>query len=265
MIRYAISDADLRQKIGSTWLNKAAKNTAALKAAGAYSKDAVSENWGEVKHVFMKIQGNKCGYCERELEDAAIEHDVEHFRPKSSVKPWHKGAPPSDLPANLGSESELGYYMLAFDYRNYLASCKTCNSTYKNNAFPVARTRTLRGTSPSECAAEKPYLAYPIGAQAEDPESLFTFVGVVPTPVSANARGRAIIAFFGLERRNKLRKERLLIIRSMYLAFTANFPEARAMVDEACKDHAPHASCARAYRVLLGSDLALAKKLAFPD
>jgi hypothetical protein len=270
MIRYSISEAGLHAKISATsrgkkWLQKAAQNTAALAAAGTYDKTVVSENWSEIKDVFMSLQGNKCGYCERELEDSAIEHDVEHFRPKSSVTEWYKGDPPSDVAGKLGGNSDTGYYLLAFDHRNYLASCKTCNSTYKNNAFPVAKKRKTGGKTPAACATEKPYLVNPIGDDDGDPESLMTFVGTVLKPLGTDSRGMVIIAFFGLNRRDTLRRQRLTILQAMWGANAAGTAGALKALDRACDDTSPHASCARAYRKLLASDPVLAKKLVFPE
>lgn len=41
----------------------------------------------------MELQHSKCGYCEKWLEGSdygTIEHDMEHYRPKSSVKAYPK-------------------------------------------------------------------------------------------------------------------------------------------------------------------------------
>ena len=55
-------------------------------------------NWSNIKYLFINIQHNKCAFCERKLaareDGGAIEHDVEHFRPKNAIKAWK---PPSDL------------------------------------------------------------------------------------------------------------------------------------------------------------------------
>lgn len=265
MIRYPITDAELRKQIGSTWLASAKSNTDALKKAKAYDKTVVTENWSKIKPVFMKLQHNKCGYCEQKREESAIEFDVEHFRPKSTVKPWHKGSPPSDLAKAVGSVDTRGYHLLAFDYRNYLVSCKTCNTTYKSDAFPVGKKRALNGDDPAACASEQPYLINPVDPTDADPEAVLTFLGVVPVPVNASVRGRTIISFFGLERRDHLRLERLAVIQAMYLAHTSTNPKIRKTISAACESGSPHAACARAYRKLLTTNPTLAEKLAFPD
>src|SRR5688572_23196854 len=52
--------------------------------------------WSEVKPVYMRLQGGgKCAFCERKMESDVRgrgEQDVEHFRPKSSVREWKASA-----------------------------------------------------------------------------------------------------------------------------------------------------------------------------
>ena len=49
-------------------------------------------NTQEVKAVYIRLQKNKCAYCERQLtgldHGGAIEHDLEHYRPKGHVPAW---------------------------------------------------------------------------------------------------------------------------------------------------------------------------------
>ena len=82
----------------------------------------------------MELQRHKCVFCERQLGHGAIEHDLEHFRPKGSTAPWS----PMALPTHgVGAGRAEGYWWLSYDLGNYAASCKFCNSTLKSNRFPI--------------------------------------------------------------------------------------------------------------------------------
>ena len=65
------------------WLARAEARTEILAAGGADPE--FPSLWAEIKTVFIRLQHSKCVYCEKELEDQPIEHDVEHYRPKGKV------------------------------------------------------------------------------------------------------------------------------------------------------------------------------------
>ena len=121
MIRYPVTEAELEQRVDAavaSWRSRAATRTARFIAAGGY--DESSSIWSEIKPVFMKLQNDKCAYCERQLASAdsggAVEHDLEHFRPKSSVVVWPDGAGVSFA---TGTASPAGYFWLAYHLLNY--------------------------------------------------------------------------------------------------------------------------------------------------
>jgi hypothetical protein len=104
MIRYKVSLAQLEAAVdatSSTWRTRAADRIAQFKTMKKYQEE--SSIWSDVKPVYMTLQHSKCAYCERKLEGEPfgnIEHDVEHYRPKSSVKKWPpKTWPPKDIGA----------------------------------------------------------------------------------------------------------------------------------------------------------------------
>jgi len=75
--------------------------------------------WNSIRPYWKPARGElfrqsewKCAYCES-LKEKEWEGDVEHFRPKSK------------------------YWWLACCYDNYLFACKTCNSEWKGDAFPI--------------------------------------------------------------------------------------------------------------------------------
>jgi uncharacterized protein (TIGR02646 family) len=85
----------------------------------------VSEN--TVVEALKRKYKEKCGYCETYESDP----NVEHHRPKGFVS--------DRIPKNNG------YYWLAYEWTNLIASCVTCNSRkYKGTRFPV---RKLPGNS----------------------------------------------------------------------------------------------------------------------
>ena len=276
MIGYRISEAQLKQLIEAEapgWLQRAQERTKRFVAAGVYSES--STIWSEVKGVYMRLQGeSKCVYCERKLESqerGKAEQDVEHFRPKGSVRAWRVPAAMqqqgvSVTPPGPGAP---GYHKLPYHVFNYSAACKPCNSALKSDCFPIAGTYRFTGANPKTLSAEKPLLIYPIGDFEADPETLIHFHGVSPQPVATagHARHRALttIAFFELDdaiQRKNLVRERALIITALYpqLEVLAGAPgssvAARQIVDGFRSSKAPHANCARSYATLHGRDRA---------
>ena len=124
MIRYNVSKVQIAaavDAIAPNWRANAAERTKTFKKAKKI-EDA-SPIWSEVKPVFVELQKQKCVFCERQfetLEYGKIEYDLEHFRPKSSIKAW----PPAgwktahDFP--LGAGSSAGYYWLAYQLDKYI-------------------------------------------------------------------------------------------------------------------------------------------------
>jgi len=76
--------------------------------------------WSEIKQVFIDLQERKCAFCERPLESKK-EYDVEHFRPKGSVKPWKPTAAliAAGVTINQTTTKEPGYHLLPYNLLNY--------------------------------------------------------------------------------------------------------------------------------------------------
>src|SRR5689334_5351828 len=112
--------------LDANWRRRAADRKAALIAAKKYAE--ASAIWSDIKPIFIEIQNRKCIFCERQFETplyGRIEYDLEHFRPKSSVKGWPpRGRVPTHNNYPMGDVSTAGYYWLAYDLFNYAASCK---------------------------------------------------------------------------------------------------------------------------------------------
>lgn len=280
MIRHPVTRRRLESLIrahDTTWMDRARARTEAFRAAGRY--DERSGIWSEVKPVFMRLQHNKCAFCERRLAGerfGTIEHDVEHFRPKSEVKRW-----PSPRIARergiaydfaTGEETKEGYYLLAYEPWNYVTACKTCNTALKSSYFPVAGPRVSGGKDPRSMKAEKPFLIYPLGSLDDDPEELITFVGPLPVPRARSGhrfrRAQVTIDFFELDTREELLRERAEQIRSFYMALhllETGGPSGRAVAQGAIRDHlsprSPHSGCVRAFHALYQRDSSKAEEI----
>ena len=269
MIGYRVSRRELRRRITAKkpdWLSEAERGE--------------EPAWGDIKDVFARIQHFKCGYCESPMprpqrrpgEDDAKpwgwrrEYDVEHFRPKGSVKRWPDARSRLRYDFDTGDEMAGGYSWLAHDCFNYLVSCKTCNQDNKKDYFPISGARGTGGDSVSQLnRSERPFLVNPVGAGDVKPEDLIGFYGVVAIPRGARGhkrrRGRVIIDFFGLNLRDDLILQRCYLVTAMWHCLErhrAGNPrvreEAARVIDALASSGSPHANCARCFRDLYASD-----------
>lgn len=273
MIRHPVAPERLEELIRAhdpTWAGRARARTDAFRKAGRYGER--SGIWGEIKPVYMALQHAKCAYCERRLAGlpyGTIEHDLEHYRPKSEVKRW-----PTQRIArergiaydfDTGEEMKEGYYLLAYHPWNYATACKTCNSALKSSYFPTAGTRVSGGEDPWRMKTEKPFLLYPLGDLDEDPEAVITFVGILPVPRARSGhrfrRAQVTIDFFELDTREELLRERAEQVRSFHMALrlletgsAADQAEAKAAIEGHRAPHSPHAGCVRAFHALYERD-----------
>jgi hypothetical protein len=222
MTRYSFSTDDLNHQIDQTartWRRRAAERTQQIIRAGRFDQE--SSIWSEIKPVFMKLQHSKCAFCERRLATAdyggTIEHDLEHFRPKSSVKVWTSD---EGLRYSFGPASSTGYYWLAYDPANYAVSCKKCNSPLKADHFPIAGNRGSPTATVDELnTSERPDLIYPLGDSGDDPRTLITFQGIIAIPVQRRGplrrRAEVTIEFFRLNSREELLRARAEVLDSL--------------------------------------------------
>ncbi len=283
MIRYPISEAELRQKISEEdpkWLDDAAKRTAAFDSAGYYDEKLefdsggktvkASPIWSRIKPVFMRLQYEKCAYCERQLsseEWGRGEHDLEHFRPKSKARPWKASASllreGVALTPALDGKYDAGYHLFSYHPLNYCASCKTCNSGLKSDIFPIAGVRDSMGSNPRKMGDEKALLIYPLGSIDTDPETLIDFHGLSPRAIPTGSFGRhralSSISFFQLKnpKRKELYRERARQIVAVH-SFLLNRATAGDVWDGLIAIYqdssAPHSSCTRSFVRLFESD-----------
>jgi hypothetical protein len=272
VIRHVIKSRDLKQRIEEIkpgWTERAKDLTQAIPEAPA--KASFREIWSEIKKAYIGLQGSKCAYCEKSLEDDDIEHDVEHFRPKGSVSRWI----PSESLSRAGvvvnqptAGTEPGYRFLAYHPRNYAASCKQCNTILKGDRFPIRGHRRPEERDVIAPAAEEAYLIYPIGDVDDDPEALIEFAGISPRPKGdgfGRLRALAVIEFFRLDdsdTRGSLLEDRAEQIVILQMALRqrdrSESPEdvsnAKWLIDRMTGTRYCHANCLRSFKRLYDHD-----------
>lgn len=159
--------------------------------------------------VFMNSTGffyGKCAYCES-LIIADQPGDIEHFRPAQGVTDIENK--PVIVESDKGSVEHVGYYWLAYDWRNMLPACRDCNSPSKTktggeligkgNRFPVEGSHA---TKPGDEEGEEYLLIHPV---KENPEKhLDVDKEGVLWAKNGSRKGQACIDVFGLNLREGL-------------------------------------------------------------
>lgn len=280
MRRYPIDRQKLIGLINNerpTWIGRARTRTDQYLQSQDYTGG--NEFWGEIKKVYIDLQHEKCAYCETKLQGfrfASKVHEVEHFRPKQSVKAWPN--PSVDHlagfvpPCSTGAASAVGYYALSYHPFNYAIACTRCNSTLKSNYFPIRGVRDPGGVDPTHMADEDALLLYPISDIDDDPADLITFDGVlaVPRTASGTAYERAVVTirFFQLNHEDlAIRRASILAPLWLNLETLASNPpaaitqEVRRAIDRACSPQSEFSACMNAFRERFDADREGARKL----
>jgi len=256
------------------WIQRATDRTEEYKLAGKVTPK--SHIWSEIKEVLMKIQGNKCAFCERELEGVAYGKgaiDVEHFRPKNNVRKWKVSQEYEKLgiPLTAPQKNVGGYYLLTYNIMNYTIACGPCNQAIKSDIFPILGAYNTKMEDPiSESSDEKPLLIYPIGNIDQDCEELIEFVGAVPKTKSNKEedfrRGITTIQFFSLSDANtrgilfKERSELIVILGALLIGIPVN-GQSEAIIQKFMSDTSKHANCARSFVRLFNTNPVKAKTI----
>ncbi len=280
MIRYPITPQDLLAKIhalNAGWMAKAHTRTQEYIKAKSYTGG--SEFWGDIKDVYIDLQHEKCAYCETRLQGKVLAskvHEVEHFRPKSSVSAWpnRKKKNWKDFPTGVvtGGDSAKGYYALAYNPFNYAIACTRCNSTLKATYFPVRGTRRVALEDPS-AAAEDALLVYPISNIDDDPATLIRFDGVLAVPVQTSGplheRALTTIWFFDLNHEDLTSRRAGEIVRlwtsleNLRLADSAAGRKiAQTSVSKLLSQAAEFSACLLAFEAVYRSNRGLATQMA---
>lgn len=273
MIRIQVTPKRLIELINAEdagWIKAAKERTRQYKAARKYTGGP--DFWGRIKRVYIQLQHEKCAYCETKLQGSELAskvHEVEHFRPKSSIKAWpdRKRSYWKDFPAGIttGAADPKGYYLLAYHPFNYAIACTRCNSTLKSNYFPIRGKRKVTLADPSQDAAEDCLLVYPLSTIADNPKTLITFDGVLAVPChpsgKKNERAVATIWFFQLNHEDLTtrRAEMLVPLWNMleHLRKITDADERKATEDfiaQTCGARGQFSACMSAFRALYEQD-----------
>jgi len=267
MIAYRISRSELHKRIAESipgWQRRAQSRTQLLVRTGTFRPLKV-EFWNRLKPLLLDIQHHKCGYCERLLYGGNHECDVDHYRPKGRVTPWPELP---DVDSAIGDDF-VGYHALAYMPENYVVSCKTCNSKFKESYFPIASRRAASDHNPSALAAELPYLLCPVGEDdPDDPQHLINFIG--PAPVESHTEGHRFrrahitIKLLALDR-DELIYARCRLIADLYVAHLAansGDPVGEQTRTQKVSATSEFASCAQCFDAICRSDMSQAREIA---
>ena len=138
------------------WRRKAQVLCDALDAAKTKAERhrIIEENssvWGELKPWLLAISRGKCWFSE--ARDCFSHWDVEHYRPKKSVK-------------DLDGTERDGYWWLAFDWHNFRI-CGNVGNRKKGTFFPLRSGTHRASATDRNIEDEFPYLLDP--TRPEDP------------------------------------------------------------------------------------------------
>lgn len=148
-----------------------------------------------VKAALAMAQFGKCCFCEGDFS-AHVAGDVEHFRPKGSVK-----SPTARL--------YPGYYWLAYEPTNLYFACPDCNEYRKGDWFPLLD-ESLRARSHHRSVATERNLILDPGGPT-DPRDHIRFAG--DFPVGLTIAGKETIRILKLDREPLNKRRRTLINR----------------------------------------------------
>ena len=102
-----------------------------------------SHLWAELKTWLLELSHGKCWYSE--AREIVSDYDVDHFRPKNRAR-------------NLDGSERIGYWWLAFDWKNYRVVGTICNRPHcdengevrgKGDFFPLGK-RCIAAQNPGD-------------------------------------------------------------------------------------------------------------------
>ncbi len=192
----------------------------------------------------------RCAYCESPIADTQY-IQVEHFRPKAGIK--DENGRVINFKDENGIDTgnpHLGYYWLAYDWRNLLPSCAICNQP-KSTLFPVVG---QHAQVPNEEVNEKPLLINPISELEEDnPEhhlSIDSETGIMYA-VKESPRGTMCIKLFRLNERDQLVDERKKIRRITDMMITELYTALQKTGNPICSERLAYQEIIKCYEELI--------------
>ena len=153
-----------------------------------------------VREALKDAHNGKCCFCEGKKFRAFSPADVEHYRPKGSIR--QKEQSKAALP---------GYFWLAYSWDNLYWCCQTCNRSNKRDFFPLKNPAKRARSTVDNLAEEKPLILDPGGL--DDPRDHIGFHREIA--VALTEAGRTTIQFVGLNR-SELEEDRRAWIEQLY-------------------------------------------------
>jgi uncharacterized protein (TIGR02646 family) len=199
---------------------------AKLQARNKAPRDVFKDYWTEsdVRGCIRAACGEACAYCGDLIGRTG--EDVEHFRPKAT------------------------YWFLAYAFDNYLASCRTCNSSRKVNKFDL-RPGAVRAINRRGLRGEQRLLLDPVRDRVEHAMNLVMVDGSYLWRTNPSAapllRERAdyTISFFRLNEDTQLIRHRSQAVAN-HLVFTLEgTPAIAAIARRAASRYQPHGDAIR--------------------
>lgn len=192
----------------SSWLKKSRRHTKRLKAQDDLNlrKSYItshSGHWGLFKENFEELSNNRCWFTE--AQEFISPFHIEHFRPKGRIDSIKKELKFSE---QVREDWEIGYWWLAFNWKNYRLCCFEVNTSHKKNFFPLKH-GSIVCTNPFEnICDEMPVLIDP--CRKEDVDLVtYNMWEVVPSVIYDKTpeefeRARVSIDIYGLNKIPKL-------------------------------------------------------------
>jgi uncharacterized protein (TIGR02646 family) len=199
----------LTNGIIQTTINKAAY----LAGNRAFKFDNGIYGHKAVKELLIKIQKDKCCFCERKISAGEPGH-VEHYRPKGGYKKDDKN--------NI---IKPGYYWLAYDFDNLFYSCNRCNTSYKKNYFPLSNEMHRAVNHNSNIRNEDPLIINP----SKNSKNHLVYIREKISTKRASVYGAETIKRTGLNRKSLAaeRLEYLKLLDTLAKVARGNGPESQ--------------------------------------
>ena len=177
------------------------------------SSEDYNNYWSNSREVLYTHQNKKCCYCER-IRELKRESDLEHFRPKARVS---------------NEPDHYGYWWLAYNFDNYLYSCKICNEDFKKNLFPLIDPNSRAFLESDDLELETKYLIDPYNENPEDFIGYYwgdcksKYVKVLSKMTDVNKRGEKSAEIVGLNRDSLMTERAHLLVSLQGLVTIMNY------------------------------------------
>jgi uncharacterized protein (TIGR02646 family) len=181
------------------WLAKANDASELARKEGESGNDVAFQDgiWTELKRWLLENEFHgKCAYCESETEVTGYAA-ADHYRPKGRV---------------ASVDNHVGYYWVAYEWRNLVPCCNRCNTGAKRDLFPVDGRRVSHpkdaGCTVDLNKIEQPLILSPYDNGDASPREHLTFTefGHV-IPKEGSVRGQKTIEVCDLQR-DRLKNKR---------------------------------------------------------